>query len=310
MKYFALYCLILVTPALADVEKARLAERSGDFQTAFDEYKLDAEEGDAEAQAALAMFYAEGIIVKRDRNIANQWTIKAAKQGNKEGQYNLGLAYQLGLGNLPISPIIAFEWFLSAAKLGEMNAQYETAVAYQYGRGTTRNFEQSRHWYLMAAEQNHSRAQNNLAVLYGEGLGVNTDRTQAMKWLIKAADNKNEEALYSLGLIHHQGVGVKKDFKKAAEYFEYAFIGGKSAAAEYLSQYYYLGTGARKNKIEAMKWLMLATELKSTATTGMLHPDTQTRLLQNKRFLKDELSENEMTRAKRAKEKYINDNLQ
>lgn len=308
-KLILILSLTLTTPAFADMDKAFNAEKAGDFKTAYAEYMADAEAGNTKAMVMIGLYYAQGITVEKDQNKSNEWMAKAAELGDATAELNMGIGYKIGLGDLKKDDAVAIKWFKSAAEKGQPQAQYELGVAYQYGSGIKRDLERAREWYLKAAEQNHSAAQNNLAGIYGEGQGVPLDRDAAKEWLEKSAANKNYEALFTLGLIYHQAINVQQDFSRASGYFRRAFIAGKAEAASYLAEYHYMGKGVGKSPVNAMMWLMLATEFTSTVNGGMLSQETLKRLDDNKKFLAEELSSRDMERAKSLKESFIKENL-
>ena len=80
-------CPILAGP----IEDSRKAYRGGDYKTAFQLIKPEAEKGDAVAQFILGYMYDEGRGVPKDYDEAVKWYSRAAKQGNKEARHNLGL---------------------------------------------------------------------------------------------------------------------------------------------------------------------------------------------------------------------------
>jgi len=80
-------CPILAGP----IEDSRKAYRGGDYKTAFQLIKPEAEKGDAVAQFILGYMYDEGKGVPKDYDEAVKWYSRAAKQGNKEARHNLGL---------------------------------------------------------------------------------------------------------------------------------------------------------------------------------------------------------------------------
>ena len=53
---------------------------------------------------------------------AARWYLLAAEQGNSDGEYMLGAAYAFGLG-VPKDYQQAEEWLLRAAKQGDLQAQ-------------------------------------------------------------------------------------------------------------------------------------------------------------------------------------------
>ena len=86
-------------------------------QLHFNEVKLAAVEGDADAQFELAGLYAEGDGVKQNLTEAVKWYHKAAEQGHDGAQYKLGLSYQNGKG-VPKSDTNAYVWLNISAENG------------------------------------------------------------------------------------------------------------------------------------------------------------------------------------------------
>ena len=142
--------------------RARFAEgvtayKRGDYATAFGEFRPLAEQGNANAQFALGVVYAEGNGVPQDYARAVTWYRKAAEQGNAVAQHNLGVMYGKGEG-----------------------------VRQDYAHAVT--------WYRRAAEQGNAVAQHNLGVMYGKGEGVPQDYVQAHKWFILSAAQDDAKA--------------------------------------------------------------------------------------------------------------------
>ena len=87
------------------------------LQLHFNDVKLTAIGGDADAQFKLAGLYAEGDGVKQDLTEAVKWYQKAAEQGHDGAQYKLGLSYQNGKG-VPQSDTDAYIWLNISAENG------------------------------------------------------------------------------------------------------------------------------------------------------------------------------------------------
>jgi hypothetical protein len=83
----------------------------------FNEVKLTAIDGDADAQFQLAGLYARGDVVEQNLAEAVKWYRKAAEQGHDSAQYKLGLAYQKGKG-VPKSETEAYIWLNISAENG------------------------------------------------------------------------------------------------------------------------------------------------------------------------------------------------
>lgn len=302
--------LAMATPALADMETANKAHDEENYRLAFGEYLNEAKAGNTEAMVMVGLYYADGLHVMKSDENANEWMLKAAELGDPIAQRNMGIGYKFGLGNLTKDEEKAFSWFEQAAKQNELDSQFELASAYHYGIGTKTNLDEARLWYMKAADAGDSRAQYNLASMYASGDGVAQDNTVANMWLQKAAEQNNHEALFTMGLINHNGEQGAKDLTAAADYFERAFIEGKAEAASYMAEYAYLGSGREKDPVEALMWIMLATDISSTMPGGQLSPQTLERLQQNRAFLEDELSDTELNEAQERFNSFMEDHLQ
>ncbi len=85
-----LITLLLGTPACtAYSQKGLDAFQRGDYETALREWRPLAEQGNARAQTALGLMYAEGQGVSQDYETAVKWYRLAAEQGFASAQNNL-----------------------------------------------------------------------------------------------------------------------------------------------------------------------------------------------------------------------------
>ncbi len=138
-----------------------------------------------------AALLAWGCVIEDSYNRELQ---KAARRGDLEAQYNLGLRYSIGeRGN--ISPREAAEWFGRAADQGHPGAQYQMGRLYELGQGLEPDPKTAAYWYKLAAENTtQSDAQYALARSYLAGSGVERDLGEAYFWLSVAAQNGHPEA--------------------------------------------------------------------------------------------------------------------
>ena len=77
---------------LAVMGNAAIAETTSED---IEKWRVEAEQGNAEAQTNLGYAYHSGEGVEKDQREAVRWWRKAAEQGLTKAQYNLGLAYML-----------------------------------------------------------------------------------------------------------------------------------------------------------------------------------------------------------------------
>ncbi|TAL33472.1 MAG: sel1 repeat family protein [Alphaproteobacteria bacterium] len=107
----------------------------------------------------------------------------AAKKGDIQAQYNLGMHYTHG--DNP-DYVKAAKWFQKPAKSGMAEAQRELGIVYQGGFGMERDFKQAAKWIDKAARQDDQRAQQSLAGLYFHGNGVKLNYEEAYFWFSRA----------------------------------------------------------------------------------------------------------------------------
>lgn len=99
-------CLFLVLPCQVWGDN-KYAETN---KVNFEETKINAEQGDVDAQDNLVLMYDMGLGVPADTSISFEWFTKAAKQGNAGAQYCLGKIYIDGKGvSKNNNPILGYE---------------------------------------------------------------------------------------------------------------------------------------------------------------------------------------------------------
>ena len=111
---------------------------------------------------------------------------RAAKEGNTEAQYRIGLMFMDGKGMKP-NPGDAAYWFRKAAQNGHAAAQFEIAYCFEHGVGVQRDQRIAAEWYWRAAEQGDPDAAFNLAAMYRDGRGMTRDLDKARKYYAIAA---------------------------------------------------------------------------------------------------------------------------
>ena len=223
----------------------------------FEETKAKAEKGDAEAQASLGSFYAQGLGVPQDYAEAVKWYRKAAKQGHAHAQCNLGMCYDQGQG-VPQDYTEAVKWYHKAAEQGDTAAQINLGNCYYYGHGVAQDYTEVVKWYRKAAEQDDADAQAFLGWCYDKGQGVSKDYTEAVKWFRKAAEQGVADAQSRLGFCYAKGQGVPQDYAEAVKWCRRAADQGLPYAEGLLGGMYDAGKGVPQDYVEAYKWSNLA----------------------------------------------------
>jgi hypothetical protein len=182
-----------------------------------------AEQGHAESQFQLGVFYRLGVAVEQNNTIAVEWLGKAAEQGHAEAQTGLAFCYQRGLGTLK-DMAKALKWYRKAADQGDAGGYRELGNIYFRGEGVPQDYSAAVEWYLKAAEQGDDGAQYSLGICYYDGHGVEQDKAKAVKWYSLAADQGHGRAQYYLGGCYLNGEGTERNV------YEAICLLGKSAA--------------------------------------------------------------------------------
>ena len=158
-----------------------------------DEYRKEAENGNASAQFFVGVAHEQGYARKQDAAKAVEWYRKAAEQGHPGAQTFLGFALLTGFG-VAKDPEQAVAWFRKAAEKGNPEAQQNLGRCLFSGDGCKENQQEAVTWYRKAAEQGEAGAMFNLGACYLEGTGVKKDVAEATKWFKRAASLGHERS--------------------------------------------------------------------------------------------------------------------
>jgi hypothetical protein len=148
-----------VAIAHASYDEAKDAYDRGDYVKAAQEFKVLAEQGNADAQCLLGTLYAKGRGMPKNNAEALRWYRAAAEQGNAKGQYYLAVIFDMGDG-VPRDYAEALKWYRKAAEQGLAVAQSNLGAMYGLGQGVPRDYVRACMWLNLAAEQGYSEAQN------------------------------------------------------------------------------------------------------------------------------------------------------
>ena len=149
--------LLPSTVALADYEDGVEAAFSGDYDTAFKEFTIAAEEGLSLAQYNLGILYFTGQGVEQNFDEAFEWTKRAAEQGHLNAQFNLGSLYLDGQGT-QVSVLEGVNWFTQAAKNGHANSAYTLAKMHQEGDFVDSDLVLAHAWAAQSEINEHPEA--------------------------------------------------------------------------------------------------------------------------------------------------------
>ena len=332
----AALCLAALTApsaAASDFFDGYEAFQRGDYDEARAIWSELAYDGDVDAQFNLGTLYENGFGVEEDAEQAARWyraaaarrvdlarlalarlqrtgalepepdedQIKlletAARRGLAEAQYELGVAYDRGLG-VTQNHATAAGWYQRAAEQGLTDAQYNLATLFDEGLGTPRDFEQARDWYMRAADAGEAKAMNNLGYIYEKGLTGRRDYGKAVVWYRHAAQMGLAIAQSNLAALHYLGRGVPRDFEQAYRWYKAAAKQGDAAGQNGLGLLYANGLGVERDLVKAMAMFSLAVHGEGSAgADAKTYRDRLARLLSvEERARADALSEDILAR--------------
>jgi uncharacterized protein len=112
---------------------------------------------------------------------------KAALQGNREAQNNLGTAYLYGVG-VKQGDFEAVTWYRRAAEQGLADAQYNLGHMYDQKQ----DYKEAIRLYEMSVEQGNKDGMVDLGWMYEHGEGVNKNLIKATALYFLASERGNE----------------------------------------------------------------------------------------------------------------------
>ncbi|PKC00108.1 kinase-like protein [Rhizophagus irregularis] len=227
-------------------------------------------------------FYCVGkLLLKTNYEKSFYYFQKAAENGCKFAQFNLGGCYQLGDGvRKDLRNIKAFELAKIIAEKGYSDAQYLLGEYYIYGEGVDKDENKAFELFNKLAkdtkysvsgkkeikkqkefeyskifvEDINIRLNYELGNCYNEGVGTEINKTKAFESYKIAAEEGNCFAQNSLGFLYECGEGVEKNLEKAISWYNKAAENGNEIAQYNLGNCYKNGRGVEKNEAKAFEY--------------------------------------------------------
>ena len=114
----------------------------------------------------------------------------------------------------------AYEYAQKSAAQGNGDGIWMMGLAYQHGRGVEADMEKAAEYYAKGAEIGHASSQQSLGVLYLTGEGVEQSDEKGIELFLEAAERGNALAMSMLGKCYQFGMHVEEDMAKAIEWYE------------------------------------------------------------------------------------------
>lgn len=162
----------------------------------------------------------------------------------------------------------SFREFLKAAKNGDANAQYNLGLLYANGTGTEKNVKEAIRWYNEAAKRQHLNAYHNLGMLFETGDGVAKDIEKAGEFYgkaaslgLKASRKYLEKNLKYCGISNAAALAKQEvNQQRAADACLLVASSGNTEGQYQTGVAYYFGTVSEKNPQNAKEWFFKAAQ--------------------------------------------------
>jgi TPR repeat protein len=179
-------------------------------------------------------------------------TLKSARIGIAEAQYEVGLMYANGIG-VAKNVDAAIEWIKKSADRGLQSAQYLLETRYAMGVGVSRDISAAHHWFSKASQQGHLKAHLKLAKIYAVG-----QPEMAESLIAKAAESGLAEAQLEKGLdLLYGRAGALVNIDQAAHWLTLAAQQG-SAQSQFQLANLLLKRGSTEDIEQALHWYRMS----------------------------------------------------
>lgn len=236
-KYLFIMLLILAVLLFAGCDKEEMLDKR-------------AEKGDQNAQQELAWQAYQ----REDYETAVRWYTRAAEQGNAMAQFNLGIIYINGYGNIERNYAKARDYFLKAAEQQYKGADIYLGYMAFSGLGQTQSYNEAASWFTSAVERGDGYGHYYLGQLYRDGLGVTQDTRKAIQLYQWAAEAGITTAWHSLGSMYSHGKGSLRNPEKAVQAFTKAAEAGIASSQNALGYMYQQGQGVERDYAKSVDW--------------------------------------------------------
>lgn len=220
-----------------------------------------AEDGDADAQYALSVAYANGWIESADsNNAAQRWREQAAESGSAKAQYEVGLGLRSGTNGYPKDVARAAEWLKRAAERGDGPAQAELGAMYFQGEGVEQNDQLAALYLRKALDTHQTSAEARLGILLATGRGVEANPAEAIA-LLRGAERRGD--LTAREYLSQALLDAKyqpSDADEVVRLLRFAIKQRNNRARELLGMRLYTGDQVKQDVTEAVTLLEQAAE--------------------------------------------------
>lgn len=245
-------------PSGVVVDVAYGAYQAGHYVEAFRQAtrRIEADANDAASMTLLAELFEQGLGVRQDSRKAQEWYQLAARRGDVNAIFALGMMHLDGRGVVR-DPVRAEVLLQQAADKGHGLASFNLALTL-LASGTTENLAKAITLLRVAEKQEVGDAQHALAVLMLQGTGMEQDVEGGADMMARAAANGSLAGEVEFAILQFTGRGIGRDERAAARGFARAAARGNAIAQNRLARILIQGRWLPRAPVTAAGWHLAA----------------------------------------------------
>lgn len=174
--------------------------------------------------------------------------------------YSLGVCYAHGFG-VEQNIQTAIEFYEKAAKSGNINSMYNLGIIHQNESDCFIDFPKSFYYFNLAAQNGDSESMLYCFKFCSKGIGKERNFNDSIKYLLQSAETDYEDAFIPFGLILLDGIFIEKDEQKAVYYFKKSFIKSNIEGKFWFGKSLIEGLGIRKSFYQGLELIVQTTEV-------------------------------------------------
>lgn len=193
-------------------------------------------------------------------SISNSYANSNEDSGLEEAKilFKKGMSYRFPPNN---NDAKAFEYIKKSANYNFLDAKFALAQMFEEGVGVEADINKAIKWYTSAAKDGLLAAQSKLGSLYESGEEVEQNMNLAIEYYKMSVEQNDPFSQYRLGVIYEKGIGdIVIDYAKAITFYKMAAKNDDVLSQNALGRIYEQGIGVPIDKVEALKWYMIAAE--------------------------------------------------
>lgn len=205
MKSFLLFFVFILNTYGSEIEKLTELCKNSDSKACYE----------------IGSLYYFGTGVRKDKNEAAKFYIKACESGYADGCLQAGSIYFIG-DNVKIDHIKALELYTKACDSGEALGCSSLGRMYYNGFGVQENQIKALELYTKACNGGEVLACSHLGEMYDKGIGTIEDKHKAIELYTKACDFEYSSACIDAALLYGKDSWAEKDQEKAIKFYKKA----------------------------------------------------------------------------------------